>query len=710
MITFQNDYTKICFMLENQHFFIKSISFKGKEFIYYEQGIKHSNVFIVGEGYRQKIMGRYSLGGEELFFVSYIQEEYENKKELVVEEKNEKIYVKTIYSLYNNSAVLQCRKEITNLMQREILLENAAPLVLTGIMLDEKTSGIRMEAFNEDDDPTAVVKEVKQAKKQTLPKFWKGHNTWCSEGCFECFDLETEGFRAMEKKERCCRIVVAGNGTQTTNRYFPVGIFEKENQGFFMFEILPVGSWSYEITTGLDDAFNEWCLSLSGKTLNDNGWYKVLKENETYETEIVRIVGASDLDGIIAEQTAIRRNEKIKTSIWPHEKVIHNMFMQNVYANPSEKIDEKYIPLVGDIGADYYVVDAGWFDDMNTRGIGIWNESQISYPSGFQKTIDKVRAKGMKFGLWVELQSIGTACEDKNVLPEKCFFHIHGHRPVCTGRYQLNYAVKETRIWADGIIKKVVERYKPDYIKIDYNQTAIGTDCEQGSLTEGLAMHARAYLKWFEKVQKKYPNIIFESCSSGGMFMDSNIASLTSVFSISDQNGYLNYPVMINNLPCVTLPEQMGVWAIPVNRFEYPKAYDEEVIMSVINTLYGVMHSCSKLEALTDSQKELFKEGIQYYRDLSEVKKQAVAILPRGFASLYDKVVITGLKHNKKLYISVYNLSDTELEIEQDFRKYEVKEAILSYPKHAKNVYCLKDGILKCTLSAKSARVFELNA
>ena len=669
---FENKYTKIEFLIQDYKVFIKSIYFEEKEFISYTNGIQHSNIFLVGEVYGRKIFNRYAVGGEELDFLGYMQENFEDRDELIIEEQNDKIYVKTTYILYKNSAVLQCKKEVKNLSLEEIVLECVSPLTLTGIMLDDVLDEAKQEESN-DIDLTAVVSETKQRQKQKLPWFWKGHNTWCSEGSFERFDLETEGLRGMDKTMRCGRIVVAGNGTQTTNRYLPMGIFEKQNYGFFMFEILPVGSWSYEITAGLNALANEWMLAITGKTLNDNGWYKSLKTDESYETETVRIVGAPDLDSIISHNSAIRRNEKRKIKDEPCEQVIHNMFMQNVYASPSEKIDEKYIPYVSEAGADYYVVDAGWFDDMNTKAIGVWDESPLSYPSGFKKTIDKVRAKGMKFGLWLELQGIGVFCS-KEVLPEHCYFHIRGKRQVCTGRYHLNYAVKEVRDWADGIVKKVVDRYNPDYIKIDHNHTQLGTECDEGNLAEGLAMHSRGYYEWFKNIQNRYPNIMFESCSSGGMFMDSNIAKLTSVFSISDQNRYTLYPSMLCNLPLAILPEQMGVWNIPVNRFEYPRAYDEQIVFNVINSLYGVMHLCSKIDALTERQKNLLKEGIEYYKSLAKIKPKAMAIMPCGFASIDDEIVFTGLKYAGKLYMSVYNLSDKEVEVVQDFSKYKVEK------------------------------------
>lgn len=710
-IIFKNDYTNVVFQCKENKIFIESIAFSGKEYVYHKEGMQHSNVFFLGKYYpRGKMFNRYEFGGEDLLFVGAKERQFDNKKELIVEEKNEKIFVKTIYELYDNSATLQCRKEIINLLNKTIYIESASPLTLKGIMVGDDN---HMLSYSTDlegiEDLTTKIGKVERRKKICLPWLWKAHNTWCSEACFEKVNLETEGLRAIHKQMRCGRIVVAGNGVQTTNRFLPLGLLEKENYGFFSFEILPVGSWSYEITAGYHEAADEWTLALLGRNFHDNGWYRALQPNETHCTEEVRIVGDLDIDGIVRHNTVFRRNVKAKNLLHAHEDIVYNVYMHNLYISAYADKVEKNIPIVSELGADYFVIDAGWHDDMSVFSIGEWKESIDAYPNGLQKTIDKVREKGMKFGLWIEVQSVGIYCADKNLLPDKCYFSIAGERLVGNGRYHVDFSVPETREWADNIVKRLVEKYSVDYIKIDKSLNVLGGDCTTGSLSERLRLHSQAYLDWFENIQKKHPQVLFENCSSGGMLMDSNIAKRTSVFSISDQSDYLMYPYILCNLSLGILPEQMGIWCMPVDRFSYPDTDDEKLICNVINALYGCMHLSSKLEVLTDKQKELLKEGLKYYKKISKIKNSAIPVLPRGLASLDDEIVVTGLKENKKLYLFVYNLSETEQVIKQNLSKYLPEKILLAYPHGSDNEYCLDKGVLKCSMQGKTARVFELD-
>ena len=712
-LKFGNAYTEIELEEKENCLFFKRITCFGTSYVYHTEGAAHSFIYLIGKNYVGKLFNRYGRMGEKLFYVNSQENSYDSYKEFIVYEKNETLSVKTIYTLYNNSAVLSCRKEVTSLSDEEILLECVCPLALKGIMVEGTTAGLHI-ADNDNVDVTAGFggKSNLHISDDELPALWKAHNGWFMEACFEKFDLKREGLRGKGRMKRTGKISVCSNGSQTTNRYLPLGIFEKKPYGFLMFELLPTGSWSYEIEAGLrgyDDG--EVTLAITDKTFADNAWYRALKKGEMHKTNTARIVGARDLDKVLEHITILRRNVKRKVAVSPHKQIIYNNFQQNMWSNPTEEKDGKYIPYVADYGTDYYVVDAGWHDTgieaNRTQQIGNWQEDNGSYPSGFLATANKIRKAGMKFGLWLELQSVGYFCKDQGFVPEDCYFHIHGKRPLGNNRYQLNYARKEVRDYATGIVDSVVERYSPDYIKIDYNHTQLGTECESGSLAEGLALHAEGYLKWFEAIQNKYPNIIFETCASGGMFMDSHIASISSVFSVSDQEYYYNYPPMVANLPFTVLPEQMGIWCMPMREREYPNTTDEQVIMNVVNCLFGVMHFASKIDALQESHRKLLQEGFAYYRSLAEIKDKAIPIMPNGFASLSDDVVFAGLKYGHKLYVTVSNMTDKAQNVKLDLSSYKVCSAELAYPKKGENAYSLTNGFFECSMAPISARAFE---
>ena len=77
------------------------------------------------------------------------------------------------------------------------------------------------------------------------------------------------------------------------------------------------------------------------------------------------------------------------------------------------------------------------------------------------------------------------------------------------------------------------------YIKMDYNiEPGVGTEVDAESAGEGLLEHERAYLAWLDTVFEKYPDLVIENCSSGGLRMDYALLSRLSIQSTSDQEEY----------------------------------------------------------------------------------------------------------------------------------------------------------------------------
>jgi alpha-galactosidase len=240
-------------------------------------------------------------------------------------------------------------------------------------------------------------------------------------------------------------------------------------------------------------------------------------------------------------------------------------------------------------------------------------------------------------------------------------------------------------------IRRMVEDYGADYIKLDYNEDlGIGTDKNSDSFGEGLEQCARAYLCWIDEMRARFPHVLFETCSSGGMRMDYETLKHFSIISTSDQVHYRNYPYIAANILSAVLPEQAAVWSYPVDSFgrpgepfaatyEWINAHisEEQVIMNMINSFLGRMHLASHVELLSADKQALIREGITYFNKLSEVKAEALPYLPFGFTDFTQKQVACGLLRGDTLYLAVWNLGggDVTVPLERVAR-----EAVVAYP------------------------------
>ena len=58
-----------------------------------------------------------------------------------------------------------------------------------------------------------------------------------------------------------------------------------------------------------------------------------------------------------------------------------------------------------ELGVEYFVVDAGWFDGGFRSGVGNWEKVDIKrFPDGMADFARYVESKGMKFGSWLEIE------------------------------------------------------------------------------------------------------------------------------------------------------------------------------------------------------------------------------------------------------------------------------------------------------------------
>ncbi|MGV2794640.1 alpha-galactosidase, partial [Clostridium perfringens] len=158
------------------------------------------------------------------------------------------------------------------------------------------------------------------------------------------------------------------------------------------------------------------------------------------------------------------------------------------------------------------------------------------------------------------------------------FFMRHGKRVKDRSRYQLDYRNPAVRAHATEVIRRLVEDYGVGYIKMDYNINAgIGTEAGADSVGDGLLQHNRAYLEWLDGIFARYPDLVIENCSSGGMRMDYAMLSRHSIQSTSDQEDYVNYAAIAAASPSALTPEQSAIWSYPLREGD-----DEEVVFNMV--------------------------------------------------------------------------------------------------------------------------------
>lgn len=189
------------------------------------------------------------------------------------------------------------------------------------------------------------------------------------------------------------------------------------------------------------------------------------------------------------------------------------------------------------LGFEIAVLDAGWFGRSEAQAN--WYESRgdwdrvnaLRFPSGIRALSDYTRAKGLRFGLWCEIEALGSEARLGEDHPN--FAALRNGEPVgyvCLGN-------PEARQWAFDMLDRLITDYRCDWIKLDYNLDP-GAGCDRADHGhgdgDGLYRHMEGYFEVLGRIRDKHPDVVLENCASGGLRIDLGILRHTHATFLSD--------------------------------------------------------------------------------------------------------------------------------------------------------------------------------
>lgn len=595
-----------------------------------------------------------------------LQNKFGGKLEITL--SNGKVILTKHYQFYKDISVIRAWSEVKNTGNEAVRLEYISSFAYTG--LENNNSFVY------------------------LP-----HNSWCSELGWKKYSLSDLGldrvFSFTTKK-----IGAQNTGSWSSKEYLPMGAFEAETNTY-MWQIEANGSWSWEIGDLADMLY----LKLSGPTEQENAWYKELKPGESFESVKAAITLGTDFDSALEQMTRYRRaifeNNKPNSRL----PVIFNDYMNCLKGDPTT---EKLLPIIdkaAEAGAEYFCVDAGWYADGKWWDtVGEWQPCEWRFPNGIKEVFDRIKAKEMVPGIWLEIEVMGINCPILKNFEDDCFFMRHGKKIIDHGRYQFDFRNKKVRDYATKVVDRVINEYGVGYIKFDYNiEAGLGTEEASDSFGDGLLRHNRALLKWIDEIKGKYPDLIIENCASGGMRMDYAMLSICHLQSVSDQADYRKTAVIAANYATAVLPEQAAVWS-------YPLADGDEnsVSFNMINSMLSRVHLSGDIINLSEAQFTEVKAGIEWYKKLRSAISEFTPFYPLGLNAYENGFACVGYKAKTTRYLSVWKRDTAEQELFIPMKS--PKEAKVVYPAKTKCRLATKQNGIKVTLPDRfSAVIIELS-
>ncbi|MBQ9480772.1 MAG: alpha-galactosidase [Clostridia bacterium] len=501
---------------------------------------------------------------------------------------------------------------------------------------------------------------------------YRTFGNWSAEGRPECRKIESAGLEQSWANYGLRTEKFGAIGSMPVQRYFPfVCIEDRTNDTFWGVMTEAPYSWQIEV-----NRFNRY-ISLSGGVADfDYGHYrKILKNGEELKTKTAYITVCSG--GIDEVYNRLRRAINVADHSDKEKElpVIYNEYCDS-WGGPTHERILKAAEAVKRLGAEYFVIDAGWYCDSPQKwsiSVGDFNENIKAFPYTIAETAKKIREIGMIPGIWFEFECVATLAEAFK--DETMFLHRDGNRIVSGNRGFLDFRQEKVR---SHLKEKVIDFLRVNgfgYVKIDYNE-CIGIGCDGAeSYGAGLAEHIEAVMDFIGEIRREIPEIVIEACASGGHRIEPAFLSVADMTSFSDAHeGYEGAVVAANvNKLCPTRKNQ--IWAVVNNKYTL-----SGIRYSLAKTLFGRLCLSGDIIDLTENRLKIVKEFITLYNKVKYILKDdnnfyfgntdlkyldlegAQAVLKISADGIGALIVAHGFKNAGMIAVSHVGLENYEIE------------------------------------------------
>lgn len=180
------------------------------------------------------------------------------------------------------------------------------------------------------------------------------------------------------------------------------------------------------------------------------------------------------------------------------------------------------------LGIELMVLDDGWFGKRNNdlSSLGDWVVDKNKLPDGLLNLANRIHNIGMDFGLWFEPEMVSQDSDLYRKHPDWCL-HVP-NRPYTFGRCQLVLDLSREDVcnYIIEAVSNILNSAPINYVKWDMNRhmTEVGSDeLSPERQRETAHRYMLGLYKILEEITSRFPDILFESCSSGGGRFDAGM-------------------------------------------------------------------------------------------------------------------------------------------------------------------------------------------
>ena len=274
------------------------------------------------------------------------------------------------------------------------------------------------------------------------------------------------------------------------------------------------------------------------------------------------------------------------------------------------------------LGVELFVLDDGWFGERNDdrAGLGDWYVNKKKFPHDLTSLISYVNELGMNFGLWVEPEMVNKNSKLYHLHPDWVYHFPNRPRSESRNQLVLNLAKKEVVEYIYDFMNTLLGTYNIKFIKWDMNRPFSEPGWPEAlkpQQQEIWVRHVQGLYQILDRLRRKYPEVIFESCSGGGGRVDLGILQRTDQVWISDNTDAFDRLKIQEGFSYAYAPKIMMSWVTDspswLNHRKLSLDYRFNVAMMGSLGIGGNLNNWSKNEI------KLAKEKVIQYKKIREI-------------------------------------------------------------------------------------------
>ncbi len=353
--------------------------------------------------------------------------------------------------------------------------------------------------------------------------------------------------------------------------------------------------------------------------IHPEGFSWLLKPEELFQSpEAVLVYSDQGMNGMSQTFHRIYRNRLVR-GLWRDKErpiLINNWEDTGPQFTQQQVLD--IASAAKQMGIELFVLDDGWFGkrDDDKSSLGDWYVTNYDkLPEGIEGLAKKINAMGMKFGLWFEPEMVNKDSDLYRNHPDWILCAPGRIPSPSRNQYVLDYTREEVVEYIYGLMEQLLINAPILYIKWDMNRYLTETySIAQSADEQGKIYHKYilGVYRLYERLIERFPEILFESCSSGGARFDPGMLYYAPQTWTSDNTDAIERVKIQYGTSYVYPLSSMGAHVSEVPNQQVGRITPLETRGNAAQ--FGMLGYELDLQKLTEQEQEIIKDQVEFHK------------------------------------------------------------------------------------------------